>query len=114
MGTIQHGTPSGYTRHGCRDNCPAPITCRAAYTTYKRDLRWRRNGWDSFDEVAVERACDGDRSVQLSPDEMAAALTILEARGLSARVIAGRLGISQRTVVRWRNGYGVRSRRAAA
>lgn len=56
------------------------------------------------DEVAVDRACRGDRTVALTRDEMAAALHRLDAAGLSAQEIGARLGISDRSVYRWRAG----------
>ncbi len=38
---------------------------------------------DDVDEVAVERACQGDRTVHLNSAELAAAFRHLESRGLS-------------------------------
>lgn len=57
-----------------------------------------------IDEIAVERACKGDRSVPLTHAELAAAFHALNERGYSARVIAERLGVTDRTVQRWRSG----------
>ncbi len=69
---------------------------------------------DDVDEVAVERACQGDRTVRLNAAELAAAFRYLTARGCSASQIAGRLGVSDRTVKRWRNGtYMPQGRRAS-
>lgn len=56
------------------------------------------------DEVAVERACRGDRTVPLNRAEMLAAWRWLEAHGRSSRDIAATLGVSARAVVRWRCG----------
>lgn len=56
------------------------------------------------DEVAVERACEGDLTVGLTPTEAAAVWRTLEARGLSAAAIAGRMGVDKRQIVRWRAG----------
>lgn len=57
------------------------------------------------DEVAVERAMAGDRTVTLNRKEAAEAHARLEAHGLSSAEIAERLGTSQRQIVRWRNGH---------
>jgi hypothetical protein len=54
------------------------------------------------DEVKVQRAVAGHR-VDLNRDEREAAQTILEARGLSAREIAERVGRTPRTIVRRRS-----------
>lgn len=59
---------------------------------------------EDIDEIAVERACRGEQSVRLSRAEMAVAHRILEARNLSAAEIAERLGVTPRTVTRWRTG----------
>jgi hypothetical protein len=56
------------------------------------------------DEIAVERACRGDRTIPLTRAEMAAAFTWLDSHGYSAAQIAERLGVQQRTVERWRSG----------
>jgi hypothetical protein len=114
MDNIQHGKPSGYTRHGCRDNCPSPVTCRQAQSAYKRELRHRKLGWGDVDEVAVQRAVSGDRTVPLNPAEMLAAFQELDRRGHTAGRIAELLGVSARSIHRWRGGYGARSWRAAA
>lgn len=53
------------------------------------------------DPVAVERAAWGDR-VYLRPIERRAVVQLLTRRGLSARAIAERVGISSRTVERHR------------
>jgi len=62
------------------------------------------SGDPDVDEVAVERACKGDRTVHLNRAEMAAAIDRLERRGLSANDIAEVLGTTSRTVVRSRTG----------
>ena len=56
------------------------------------------------DEVAVERACMGDRTVSLNRAEAAEAFRLLDQRGLSANQIADVLGTTARTVQRWRDG----------
>lgn len=66
------------------------------------------------DEVAVERACKGDRSITLNPAEIAEAFRILDQRGLSAREIADRLGVSQRTAQGWRDGRSTPNARPGA
>lgn len=57
------------------------------------------------DEVAVERACRGDLLVSLTAAEAQEAFRLLS-RDRSASEIAGLLGVSQRTVSRWRAGKG--------
>lgn len=59
---------------------------------------------DDIDEVAVERATRGDRGVPLNRAEHRAAWQLLEHRGHSSRGIAAILGVSDRTVCRWRAG----------
>ena len=61
-----------------------------------------RHSDDFVDEVAVERAVKGDRSLQLSRPEMAQAVALLTDAGMTARQIADVLGVTWRTVVRWR------------
>lgn len=58
----------------------------------------------AVDEVAVDRACRGDKTVPLNPDEMRVAHEWLERSHLSAASIAARLGVTKRTVDRWRAG----------
>lgn len=53
------------------------------------------------DEVAVQRAMDGDR-VPLTTPERVLAVARMTARGLSQREIARRLHRAQRTVARYR------------
>ena len=53
------------------------------------------------DEIAVERACRGER-IPLNRAELTAAIERLNRRGLGSRAIAERLGVSARTVVRRR------------
>lgn len=57
-----------------------------------------------IDEVAVERACQGDRSVTLNRAEVAAALTWFQQTGVSLRETARLLGFTDRTVERVRAG----------
>ena len=56
------------------------------------------------DPIAVERACHGDR-VRLTIAERAEVVRILTGRRLSARAIGQRIGISARTVQRYRGGH---------
>ncbi len=60
---------------------------------------------DDVDDIAVERACHGDRTVTLNRAEHAAAWRALERQQLPAREIARILGVTPRTVFRWRNGH---------
>lgn len=64
-------------------------------------LRLRRHRPRDVDEVAVERVCHGDRSITLTRAETRAAFQWLRERGYSARSIARRLGVTDRTVWRW-------------
>lgn len=54
------------------------------------------------DEIAVERFVGGDRSLTLAKVERDAAIDRLDRYGLSAREVAIRLGLTQRTVTRRR------------
>lgn len=56
------------------------------------------------DEVAVERACQGDLTVTLNRAEMAAAVALHERRGLSLRESAELLGLPWRSIQRIRSG----------
>jgi len=56
---------------------------------------------DRVDEIAVERACHGER-VKLTRPERALAVDKLTKRGLSRFAIADLLGITERTASRWR------------
>ncbi|MGW4467496.1 helix-turn-helix domain-containing protein [Micromonospora sp. NPDC004704] len=62
----------------------------------------RRGGWRGLDEIAVERAVGGDRSLVLTAEERRAAIDALDALGLNATEVAIRLGITTRTVTRQR------------
>lgn len=62
------------------------------------------SGAPDVDEIAVERRCQGDRTVSLNRDEAQAAFERLERAGLSAAQTAARLGVSQRAVDRFRAG----------
>jgi hypothetical protein len=55
-----------------------------------------------IDEVAIERALAGDKTVPLTKEECAEAVRIGTADQLSARDLAGLLGASTRTIVRKR------------
>lgn len=52
------------------------------------------------DDVAVRRAVEGDRGVRLNREERRAAIRALRDQGYGAPFIAGRLGITERTVQR--------------
>lgn len=66
---------------------------------------------DYVDDVAVERACDGHRVV-LNRLERVEAVRRLHTRGLSDVAIAGRIGITERTVCRIRQRHRIRARQA--
>lgn len=55
------------------------------------------------DPVVVERAFSGDR-LKLNPAEAAQVYELLEAARCTAAEIGDRLGVSPRTVERWRSG----------
>jgi transcriptional regulator with XRE-family HTH domain len=57
------------------------------------------------DEIAVERRCNGDHTVTLNRAEVRAAFERLSRQPLSAQEVADRLGVTSRSVVRWRNGH---------
>lgn len=59
---------------------------------------------EDVDEIAVERACKGDRSITLNRAEAAAAIAACARRGLSDNETAELLGITSRTVLRVRHG----------
>lgn len=59
--------------------------------------------WNGIDEVAIERALGGDKTVSLNKEERAEAVRIAGHR-LSANDIAKLLGTSSRTIVRDRKG----------
>lgn len=60
--------------------------------------------WDGVDPLAVERAANGERGIPLNRREKAAVWELLEKRGLSARQIADLLGVTPKSVTRWRSG----------
>lgn len=74
-----------------------------------RLTRWTRPvaDPDDIDEIAVERACHGDK-VPLTKAEQRVAIRKLTRRGMSGAEISALLGVSERSVMR------ERSRRRAA
>lgn len=100
---VRHNTTYAYDRFGCR--CPEAVERRrhAWRVRYrpKGTFRYPRiNG--GVDPMAVERACGGDRDIRLTVAEMRAVIAQLSRQGRSAAQIAIRLGISPRTVQRYR------------
>lgn len=68
-----------------------------------------------IDMVAVRRTLDGDpRGPGLTAREKTLAVGVLAARGTSDPQIADRLGVSDRTVLRWRQREGIPTRHAGA
>lgn len=67
---------------------------------------------DDIDEIAVELAMGG-RAVALTPQERNEALRRLVAAGLSDTEVGARIGVVDRTVLRWRQQNGVASTWAA-
>lgn len=99
----RHNSTYAYDRFGCR--CPEAVERRR----HAWRVRYRPKGMFRYpklhggvDPMAVERACAGDRQVQLTKAEMHAAVDELSRLGKSAAQIAIRLGVSPRTVQRYR------------
>lgn len=60
---------------------------------------WHRG----IDLIAVTRVLEGEGPLpELTEDELRYAVVVMTDRGLGAQEIADRLGVTQRTVVRWR------------
>lgn len=103
--TLHHPTRWCYLRHGCR--CPETVAAqreRERERARRRQVRSagaRLRSCPDVDDIAVERVCAGER-LTLTRQECAEAIRRLTARGESARTIATRLGIAQRTVFRHR------------
>jgi transposase len=109
------GLPGYFTSQGqpaCRNGHPWPEN-RRQYSngwTYcwgcKRagHRRWWAENYQPVqpDDIAIERAVAGDPPERLTPRERAAAVRQLDARRLSASVIASRVGCHERTVYRIR------------
>src|SRR6266508_2406568 len=106
-----HGDTWWYdTRYGCR--CPTAV---AAAKTLWREASAARRGraaaphpqamskrrLSDVDPVSVERACAGQPH-QLTVAERHQAVALLTRLGLSVRLIATRLGVAERTVIRHR------------
>jgi hypothetical protein len=60
------------------------------------------------DEIAVERAINGEPTA-LTPSEQREAFRRMATRGDSDSIIATRLGVASRTVMRWRKAEGIES-----
>src|SRR6266498_3744143 len=101
-----------YTRYGCR--CPTAVNAAKTLWREASAARHRRAAdgapcpeamskrrLPDVDPVSVERACAGQPHL-LTVAERAQAVALLTRLGLSARQIAARLGVSERTVVRHR------------
>ncbi|ROO51048.1 regulatory LuxR family protein [Micromonospora sp. Llam0] len=90
----RHGTAWMYRRWGCR--CPDAVAARRAHRNAGRTVS------TDIDPVAVQRAIRGDLNQPLTLAERAAAVAQMTAAGCTSQLIADRLGIDQRTVVRHR------------
>lgn len=77
-----------------------PVRCVACHCRYMSRLQPAPVP-DDVDEVVVRRLVNGQR-VRANTAERAEAARILTARKLSAAEIARRMGVSSRTVVRYR------------
>lgn len=100
-----HGSRYAFADHRC--DCPSARrrrrrSCerRRSYVPGRQVNLAGSRTW--FDEIAVERAVGGDRSLILSVPERSAAIDQLDKLGKSATEIAIRLGCTQRTVQRRR------------
>lgn len=115
----RHCSRHAYRYWGCR--CPEAQTAHNERTTRTAQPRGHRRHTTKdrdphVDQVAVDRAMTGDTTVALTIRELGEAITRLTQAGRSARDIAIRLGITQRTVVRHRTGkvaYAAPARAAA-
>lgn len=112
--------PFGHQLEWVRSYVPRVIAERRAVLADALSPRERREAPKPYedariavDEVAVHRAIDGDRTVSLTRAERSEAVRILTDRGLSRFEIAERLGVTDRTVVRWRAVHREESERAA-
>lgn len=106
---MSHGDRPGYRAHKAAgeppcDACQTFMRAEWAAARTARRLAARVAEPTDVDEVAVERAVGGDRNVPLTRYEMAEAWRQLEDRRLTADMIGARLGVSGRTVGRWRSG----------
>lgn len=110
----RHGARYAYANPRC--NCPAAINRRNSYQRAARReyipgrADNRRGPRFGVDEIAVERAVGGDRSLRLSVEERRAAIDQLDLLGLAAAETARRLSITVRTVQRQRARRAAQSR----
>ena len=99
-----------FGQHKCQHMKPRPaMACRGCgrltwvgrcRSCANRDNAERRNAW--LDEMAVQRLLAA-QPVRATRAERQAAVTYLTGKRMSARLIAERLRLSERTVVRLRN-----------
>lgn len=98
------GTHAAHNRHKNRGEEPCEA-CKQGEREYqaRRDYiaRHVKPPASDVDEVAVERACAGER-VRLSSEERHLAILRLTEQGLSVREIAQRIGVTGRSVTRHR------------
>jgi transcriptional regulator with XRE-family HTH domain len=85
-----HG-PEAWNDDTIDDPCASPIRPRRP-----------RDPDRDVDEVAVHRALSGDHSVHLNRPERSEAVRIAALRGYPPEETARRLGVTERTVERWR------------
>lgn len=101
----------GDTKRAYRAGCRCPEAVEAVRTNWRRRrargflLRGPKSRDPIVDEIAVERACNGD-PVTLTVAERAEAVRLMTAKGMTARQIAERLRMAERTVVRYRTSRG--------
>lgn len=95
----RHGHPWPENRRESSDGWSYCLECKRA-----RQRRWWAENYppEQPDEVAIQRATAGDPPGRLTQRERHAAIRQLDAKGLSAAVIAERVRCSKRTVHRAR------------
>ena len=102
----RHGTTYAYKYFGCR--CPEVMDrVRVWYRNRQqpgRALHAPKDRSPLVDPVAVERACYGE-DIPLTIRERAIAVQQLTARRMPIKEIARRLGLSSRSVCRYRAGF---------
>ncbi len=111
----KHGTERAHRYHHCR--CPEVVAMMHARWAERHRRKMDRRqpavrrgpmrGWlkgsRSYDHVAVLRAVLGDKTIRLSGPEKLDVARRLGDRGWTARRIAEHVGVSRRTVERWRS-----------
>lgn len=99
------------TEHGIQDWVALRARNMAAKHGWKPPQEWVDDDLDvpdaepdpeAVDDTAVQRAIDGEKAIGLSRVERMEAARVLTEQGVIAKDIAARLGVTSRTIVRWR------------